>query len=54
MIVRGGEGILGQDWGLGKYRILIHTVSGRAATVEVVALAEIVFLPFTIVAEWLQ
>ena len=54
MTFRGGEEILGQDWGLGKYRILIHTVSGRAATVEVVALAEIEFLPFTIVAEWLQ
>jgi hypothetical protein len=54
MIVRGGEGIFGADWGLGKYRILIHTVSGRAATVEVCALAEILFLPATILAEWLQ
>ena len=48
MIVKGGEGLLGADWGLGQYKLLIQTVSGRSATVEIQSLVEICFLPYSV------
>ena len=54
MIVRGGEGFLGANWGLGQYKLLIQTVSGRSAAVEIESLVEICFLPYSVLQAWLQ
>jgi hypothetical protein len=54
MIVRGGEGFLGQDWGFGQYKLWIHTISGRSAAVEITSLVELIFLPASIFENWMQ
>ena len=54
MIVSGGEGVLGADWGLGTWRVWIHTITGRRASVEIQSLVELIFLPTSLVEQWLQ
>ena len=54
MIVSGGEGVLGADWGLGTWRIWIHTITGRRASVEIQSLVELIFLQTSLVEQWLQ
>jgi hypothetical protein len=54
MIVSGGEGFLGQDWGFGEYNLLIHTISGREAAVQITSLVELIFSPASLLEQWLQ
>ena len=53
-LVRGGEGLIGFNWGFGEYRLLIRTVSGRPAAVEIESLTDLVLAPFSVIQAWLQ
>ena len=54
MLVKGGEGPLGWDFGMKPFKVLVQTVSGKNAAVQVEAIIDIIFLPYTVLESWLQ